>query len=76
MRAGLCYPRYRGMFFAANTKLSCLMSSYIPSNAIKFVLSLAGPSSRVRLPVGLKVIRKVGSDCLEKENYPGLDSEG
>uniref|UniRef100_A0A0R3RSF5 SF4 helicase domain-containing protein n=1 Tax=Elaeophora elaphi TaxID=1147741 RepID=A0A0R3RSF5_9BILA len=46
MRAGLCYPRYRG------------------------------PSSRVRLPAGLKVIRKVGSDCLEKENYPVSDSEG
>ncbi|CAG9539803.1 unnamed protein product [Cercopithifilaria johnstoni] len=46
MRAGLCYPRYRG------------------------------PSSRVRLPAGLKVIRKLGSDCLEKENYPGSDNEG
>ncbi|KAK6114464.1 AAA domain family protein [Brugia pahangi] len=46
MRAGLCYPRYRG------------------------------PSSRVRLPAGLKIIRKVGTDCLEKENYPGSDSEG
>ncbi|KAK6113995.1 AAA domain family protein [Brugia pahangi] len=35
-----------------------------------------GPSNRVRLPAGLKIIRKVGTDCLEKENYPGSDSEG
>ncbi|VDM95822.1 unnamed protein product, partial [Onchocerca ochengi] len=46
MKAGLCYPRYRG------------------------------PSSRVRLPAGLKVIRKIGSDRLEKENYPEPDNEG
>ncbi|KAM3727533.1 Twinkle mtDNA helicase [Dirofilaria immitis] len=35
-----------------------------------------GPSSRVRLPVGLKIIRKIGSDRLEKENYPIPDNEG
>lgn len=41
-----------------------------------FFFSLTGPSSHVRLPMGLKVIRKVGSDCLEKENYPVSDGEG
>ncbi|RCN45791.1 hypothetical protein ANCCAN_08180 [Ancylostoma caninum] len=31
-----------------------------------------GLASRIRIPVGLKVIRKVG-DRMEKENYPILD---
>ncbi|VDN00890.1 unnamed protein product [Thelazia callipaeda] len=35
-----------------------------------------GPSSRVRLPAGLKVIRKVVGDRLEKENYPEPENDG
>ncbi|VDN53560.1 unnamed protein product [Dracunculus medinensis] len=34
-----------------------------------------GPSSRARIPAGLKVIRKFG-DRLEKENYPQPDDNG